>query len=113
MLRTVAARGESFALTPPFRISRGIKQVADVITIEVIANGYVGWGESLPHAHHGETMSAALNAMERVRNALEAGIGREELQTVKPAGAERSAVDCALWDLETRCADSSVAAMFG
>ena len=33
---------------------------------------------------------------------LEAGLTREQLQRLLPAGAARNAIDCALWDLQAR-----------
>ena len=113
MLRTVIARGESFALATPFRISRGVKTVADVVIVEIAADGHVGRGEGVPYPHYGESVTAALAAIDQVRPALEAGIGRDELQVAMPAGAARNAVDCALWDLAAKCAGNSVAAMLG
>ncbi|HEX4972222.1 MAG TPA: dipeptide epimerase, partial [Steroidobacteraceae bacterium] len=37
-----------------------------------------------------------------VRSSIEAGIDRETLRRLLPAGGARNAVDCALWDLESR-----------
>ena len=113
MLRTVIARGEHFALATPFRTSRGTKTMADVVTVEIGAGGYVGRGEGVPYPHYGESLPAALAAIDQVRPALEAGIGRDEVQAVMPAGAARNAVDCALWDLEAKCTGRSVVAMLG
>jgi L-alanine-DL-glutamate epimerase-like enolase superfamily enzyme len=40
--------------------------------------------------------------IEGVRDSIEAGIDRETLQTLLPAGGARNAVDCALWDLDAK-----------
>ncbi|MDQ3139506.1 MAG: dipeptide epimerase, partial [Pseudomonadota bacterium] len=48
-----------------------------------------------------------------VRPAIEAGASREEVLATLPAGAARNAVDCALWDLESRLSGRSVSEMLG
>ena len=113
MLRTLSARSDSFPLATPFRISRGVKTVADVVTVEITADGHTGRGEGVPYPRYGESISGALAAIEAVRSALEDGAGREELQRLMPAGAARNAVDCALWDLEAKRAGVSVEHMVG
>jgi len=40
--------------------------------------------------------------MDQVRGSIEAGIDRESLRDLLPAGGARNAVDCALWELEAR-----------
>ena len=113
MLRTVTARRESYALATPFRISRGVKTVAEVVTIEIAFDGHVGRGEGVPYPRYGETVAGALAAVESMRSALAAGMGRDELQGMMPASAARNAIDCALWDLEAKCASTSVTALLG
>ncbi len=95
----LTAIGEAFALARPFRIARSITSVRDVVTVILDANGRTGRGEGIPYARYGEDVASALAEIESVRPAIEAGIGRDELQTLMPPGAARNAVDCALWDL--------------
>ncbi len=113
MLRTLAARSDAFALATPFRISRGVKTVADVVTVSVSAGGVTGRGEGVPYPRYGESIEGALAEIEAVRGAIEAGISREELLVTMPAGAARNAVDCALWDLEAKLAGRSVTDLLG
>ena len=35
-----------------------------------------------------------------MRDAIEAGVSREELRALLPPGGARNALDCALWELE-------------
>jgi L-alanine-DL-glutamate epimerase-like enolase superfamily enzyme len=51
--------------------------------------------------------------LEAHRAAIEAGIGREELQSLLPAGGARNAVDCALWELEAARTGKAVWALAG
>jgi L-alanine-DL-glutamate epimerase-like enolase superfamily enzyme len=111
--RTLRAKHDRFALIRPFRIARGVKTFADVITVTVEEEGAIGRGEGVPYPRYGESIETSLAAIEGVRAALEAGADRQALQSLLPAGAARNAVDCALWDLEARRAGTDVAEMAG
>lgn len=113
MSRTVFARHDRFDLIKPFRISRGVKTQADVVTVTLTEGGLQGRGEGVPYPRYGESIDSALAAIEAVRPAIEQGAGREALLSLMPAGAARNAVDCALWDLESRLAGKSVAELLG
>ena len=113
MHRTLHAQHDRFALTHPFRIARGVKTAADVITVTIREGDIVGRGEGVPYPRYGESVESALAAIDEVRPLVEAGGDRRSLLGGMPAGAARNAVDCALWDLEARRQGSSVAAMAG
>ena len=113
MSRTLEAVHERFALHTPFRISRGVKTAADVVTVSIRNGEVTGRGEGVPYPRYGESVASVLAAVEGVRAATEARAGRDELLALMPAGAARNAVDCALWDLEARLKGRSVAAMLG
>jgi len=113
MSRTLRAQHDSFALSQPFRISRGVKTQAEVVTVALEQGGMVGRGEGVPYAHYGESVESALAAIEGVRGAIEGGADRAQLLGLLPPGAARNAVDCALWDLEARLGGRSVAAKIG
>ncbi len=85
---------ESFRLAETFTISRGSRDVADVLTVTFRENGLEGQGECVPYARYGETMESV---QEQVRS-LTGPITRASLADQLPAGAARNAVDCALWD---------------
>ncbi|MDF2494185.1 N-acetyl-D-Glu racemase DgcA [Sphingomonas sp.] len=113
MRRTLDARHDGFPLSTPFRISRGVKTVADVVTVTIAQGEHVGRGEGVPYPRYGETVDGSLVAIAGMRALVEAGASREELAAAMPAGAARSAIDCALWDLEAKLAGTSVAALAG
>jgi len=113
MHRTLDARHDRFALSHPFRISRGVKTVADVVTVTVREDGAIGRGEGVPYQRYGEDVASALAALEEVREAVEAGADRQRLLSILPAGAARNAIDCALWDLEAHRSRRDVASMIG
>jgi L-alanine-DL-glutamate epimerase-like enolase superfamily enzyme len=113
MHRTLSAQHDRFELSQPFRIARGVKTAADVITVTIAQRGVEGRGEGVPYPRYGENMESALAAIEQARPLIESGAGREELRAAMPAGAARNAVDCALWDLEARLSGRTVAEMIG
>ena len=113
MSRTLLAQHDRFQLSQPFRIARGVKTAADVITVTVCEGAASGRGEGVPYARYGESVETALAAIEEVRPLIAGGGGREELLAAMPAGAARNALDCALWDLEARLSGRTVSEMIG
>lgn len=113
MTRTLIASSEHFALKAPFRISRGVKDAADVVSVELRAGGVAGRGECVPYLRYGETPESVLQKIESVRGLIEAGGDRGALQAALPAGAARNALDCALWDLEAKQAGVGAARLAG
>jgi L-alanine-DL-glutamate epimerase-like enolase superfamily enzyme len=113
MPRTLRAQHDRFALSRPFRIARGVKSFADVIVVTIDEEGMAGRGEGVPYPRYGESVETSLAAIEEARAAIEAGAGRQALQSLLPAGAARNAVDCALWDLEARRSGVDVASLAG
>ena len=93
-------RQESFRLAQVFTIARGSKTAADVVSVEISRDGRVGRGECVPYARYGETLASVQAEIE----GLSYDIDRAALAAALPAGAARNAVDCALWDLESKIA---------
>jgi L-alanine-DL-glutamate epimerase-like enolase superfamily enzyme len=113
MLRHLDAAHDRFGLSTPFRISRGVKTAADVVTVTIGQGDAIGRGEAVPYARYGEGVDATLAAIRGIAPQIAAGATRADLAALLPAGAARNAVDCALWDLEARLAGTSVAALAG
>jgi L-alanine-DL-glutamate epimerase-like enolase superfamily enzyme len=99
---TLTARLERWPIAGNFTISRGVKTEAVVIVAEVCSGSHIGRGECVPYPRYGETPEATLAAILAVREAIESGLSRHDLQTAMPAGAARNALDCALWDLDAK-----------
>jgi L-alanine-DL-glutamate epimerase-like enolase superfamily enzyme len=94
----ITATPETFRLAETFTISRGSRDVADVLTVAVAHDGLVGRGECVPYKRYGETMesvTAQINALPNVTD-------QRELQEAMSAGAARNALDCAFWDLAAK-----------
>lgn len=107
-MRQLAIQRESFPIRGVFRISRGARTEAHVVTVTLTEDGARGWGECVPYARYDETIDSVIAEIEAVRPLIESGIGREELLTAMKNGAARNAVDCALWDLEAKRAGQRV-----
>lgn len=111
--REILSGIESLPLKRPFRISRGVKTVAEVVTVELRQLGSIGRGEAVPYARYGETSGSVLAQIAAVSPALEAGATRDDLARLLPPGAARNAIDCALWDLEAGLEGHGVGSIIG
>jgi L-alanine-DL-glutamate epimerase-like enolase superfamily enzyme len=112
-VRSLTATVEDFPIRGVFRISRGAKTVAQVVTVTISQEGVTGRGEGVPYARYGETAGSVCAQIEQVRERVQQGMERDELQSVLPPGAARNALDCALWDLTARRTGQPVADLAG
>lgn len=87
MKRQLTVKVESFLIDGVFNISRGAKTHAEVIFCEISQEGVTGRGESVPYKRYGETIEGATAAIQNIKEAVESGITRLELQSIMPAGA--------------------------
>lgn len=101
-MRGLSVRRETWRLARPFAIARGMKTTAEVVVAEVDEQGLLGRGECVPYARYGETVDGVAAAIQALAGAIAAGMDRQALQEALPSGAARSALDCALWDLEAK-----------
>ena len=95
---------DTFPLAQVFRISRGSRTEAEVLTVTLHDGAHQGRGECVPYARYNETLAS----VEAEIAALPPDITRKGLQELLGAGAARNAVDCALWDLEAKRAGKRV-----
>lgn len=102
--RRLVVRHERWPLARPFTIARGSKVAADVVVVEVEADGQVGRGEAVPYSRYGETVDGVIASVRGLSRPITAGLDRLSLPARLPAGAARNALDCALWDLECKSA---------
>jgi L-alanine-DL-glutamate epimerase-like enolase superfamily enzyme len=96
----IEARKEIFPLNHPFRISRGSRTEASVITVTINNGQYTGRGEGVPIARYNQSAGSVLAQINSMPNVT--ALDRNKLPELLPAGAARNAVDCALWDLEAK-----------
>jgi L-alanine-DL-glutamate epimerase-like enolase superfamily enzyme len=93
---------EDWILDGTFIIARGAQTISNVVVVTLKDGASVGRGECEPQDHYGETVESVVDQIESIRDALESGLTRTKLLTTLPAGAARNAIDCALWDLESK-----------
>lgn len=101
-MRTLTVSIDRFPIAGKFTIARGSRTEAVVVTAAITEGAATGHGECVPYPRYGETVEGVAEAVEAIRPQIEAGLTREALQGLMPAGAARNAVDCALWDLDAK-----------
>ena len=101
-MRQLSATIESFPIAGRFVIARGAKTEANVVVATISDGVHIGRGECVPYARYGESVEGVVAAIRSVADAVGIGLDRQALQALLPAGAARNAVDCALWDLESK-----------
>ncbi|MGV4274371.1 L-Ala-D/L-Glu epimerase [Citrobacter farmeri] len=101
-MRSVKVYEEAWPLHTPFVIARGSRSEARVVVVELEEEGVKGTGECTPYPRYRESDASVMAQIMSIVPQLEKGLTREALQKLLPAGAARNAVDCALWDLQSR-----------
>ncbi len=107
-MTVLTVRAETWPIRGSFTISRGSKTAAEVVVVELAADGALGRGECVPYAHYGESVAGVVAAIEALRKLLATGLDRLGLQKALPPGAARNALDCAFWTLEAKRAGKRV-----
>ena len=100
----IQAKVEIFPLAQVFRISRGARTQAEVVTVIYEKDGIIGRGECVPYARYNETSESVTKQIEDLPD----NIDKETLQETLPPGSARNAVDCALWDFECKKLDQRI-----
>jgi L-alanine-DL-glutamate epimerase-like enolase superfamily enzyme len=100
--RQVTASADAWKFREPFRITGYTFTDVDLLYVSIAENGSSGRGEAAGVYYLEETGESMLADVASVREAVEAGAGREELRKLLPPGGARNALDCALWDLEAK-----------
>lgn len=93
---------EDLPLKSPFRISGYTFTSVPVVQVTLRQDGHFGRGEAAGVYYLDDTPAKMAETIEAHRGEIEAGISREELRSLLPAGGARNAVDCALWELESK-----------
>lgn len=93
---------QSWPMRGVFTISRGSRTEQEVLLVGLDDGSFQGRGECVPYKRYGESFESVMAEIESLRGSLSAGLDREALQELLPAGAARNGLDCALWDLEAK-----------
>ena len=92
----------NLAFSAPFRISGFVFDGQDAVVVTVYDGKHHGRGEAAGVYYLNDNSEHVVAALESKRAAIEAGIDRERLQSLLPAGGARNALDCALWELDSQ-----------
>lgn len=110
---TLQLHNEPLPLAAPFRIAGHVFEAmpATVVTLHDGVHG--GRGEAAGVYYTDDTPERMLATLEALRPRIEAGLDRDTLRRLLPAGGARNALDCALWELESRRAGVPVWTLAG
>lgn len=113
MTRHLETTIETYPIAGVFTIARGSRTKAEVIVCSITERGVTGRGECVPYKRYGETLESVEAQINAERDfVVDAGSRHDLLKRMKP-GAARNAIDCALWDLESKLANVPVARAVG
>ena len=99
MPRKVLLEISTWTLREPFITAQERCDDITVLTVTIEQGTHRGRGEALGVDYLGEDAGSIGAQARELQSALEAGMGRTELQQRLPPGGARNAIDCALWDL--------------
>jgi L-alanine-DL-glutamate epimerase-like enolase superfamily enzyme len=102
MSLTLSVAVEHWPIAGTFTIARGSRTEAVVVVAEIVEGHLRGRGECVPYPRYGETVEGVADTLVGLRDKITAGLTRQDLAALLPAGAARNALDCALWDLEAK-----------
>ena len=103
----ISYRTEHWPFRRPFHIAGHTLHGIDVIVVEVESNGVVGRGEAAGVYYRGETADGMAKQVESTIRGV-GSLDKRELTAALPAGGARNALDCALWELESKLAGQPV-----
>ncbi|TJY59723.1 dipeptide epimerase [Sinimarinibacterium sp. CAU 1509] len=113
MKRRLKAKIESRPLKTPLRITGHSFDTYELLSVEIEEGSVTGRGEAWGVYFKGETAADLLSQVEAVSSELCSGASREDLIRILPAGGARNALDCALWELESKLKRVPVASLVG
>lgn len=108
MLPRLSVAREVWPWSQPLKISGHVFAESQGVVVTLSAGGHCGRGEASGVFYRGDTPALIAAQIEMVRPNIEAGASRDELRQILPPGGARNAIDCALWDLESRKAETPV-----
>ena len=100
-------------LAAPFVITGYTFTHLDAVWVTLEHDGSTGRGEGVGMYYLGENPEVMTLELESVRDAVESGATRIDIQSLLPRGGARNAVDCAYWDLECKTSGQSIWQMLG
>ena len=106
--RTLTVEKAEIRFAEPFRITGYVFESMPSIVARITDGGGVGRGEAAGVYYLGDDQDRMLATIEAVRPDIETGLSRDRLQRLLPPCGARNAIDCALWELDSRLASVPV-----
>lgn len=82
-----------------FGISRGSKNYATSLRVQLRGVSKEGWGESVPYLRYGENLPAVIAKMRELVRSMQYGRSLDAILEALEGGCVREAIDAARWDL--------------
>ena len=98
----LSLHNEPLPLASPFRISGYVFEAMPATVVTLDDGVHDGRGEGAGVYYLDDVPERMLATLESHREAIEEGLTREDARWLLPAGGARNALDCALWELESR-----------
>lgn len=95
-------------LAAPFVITGYTFTHLDAVWVTLEHGGATGRGEGVGMYYLGENPETMTLELKGVRDAVESGATRIDIQSLLPRGGARNALDCAYWDLESKTTGQSI-----
>jgi L-alanine-DL-glutamate epimerase-like enolase superfamily enzyme len=99
--RALSVEKAAIRFAEPFRITGYVFEAMPSIVARIAEGGRVGRGEAAGVYYLDDDQQHMIEAVEQVREQVEEGLSRDELQQLLPPCGARNALDCALWELES------------
>ncbi|MEF9977162.1 MAG: dipeptide epimerase [Thermomonas sp.] len=98
----LSLHNEPLPLAQPFRISGYVFEAMPATVVTLDDGAHDGRGEAAGVYYLDDVPERMLATLDAHRDAIEAGLTREDARALLPPGGARNALDCALWELEAR-----------
>ena len=111
--RTLTVEREAMQFSSPLRIAGYVFDAMPSVVATIAEAGEIGRGEAAGVYYLGDDQDRMVETIEQLRPVVEAGLDREQLQSLLPPCGARNALDCALWELDARLSGIPVWALAG
>ena len=88
MKRRFSVHKTSWPMIAPFRITGYVFEVIDMVAVEIAEAGLVGRGEGCGVYYLKDFADGMIDQLEALRDDIEGGLTRDELQEALPPGGE-------------------------
>jgi L-alanine-DL-glutamate epimerase-like enolase superfamily enzyme len=102
--RALRVEKAAIRFAEPFRITGYVFEAMPSIIAQIGEGDSIGRGEAAGVYYLGDDQQRMIGTVEEVRSKIECGLSRDELQDLLSPSGARNALDCALWELDSRLA---------